>query len=174
MLNNRLIALFILTDKKTMTPKETCLSKIAYAKEDRAWKEAYFYYNVTGTKTGVYKCYICHLFHLSKKVKKEIPESIKLDKVLNKRIRRVILLRKIPKWLQNLYGVYVKVINFRYRKTFKRLKQHFREKYEQTKSFFTRKYKRLTPKRKFKDETLSHEEMKKVIASLKSYPQDKT
>lgn len=45
--------------------KKSC-NKIQYRTRKTAWKYAIYYFNKFETRCGVYRCYFCHRFHLSK------------------------------------------------------------------------------------------------------------
>ncbi len=56
---------------------DICRNKIQYRNRKEAWKSALHFKEKYGTKTGVYKCWMCHRFHLSKKQSMNIPGNIK-------------------------------------------------------------------------------------------------
>lgn len=143
-----------------------CEEKIRYNTIKQAWREAYFYYHMIGTETGAYTCRICGKFHLSKKAQMNIPIEIVKDKYLNNKIKHLKYLRSTTPLQRKIHELKLKIPPFK--KIFKRKKQEYRELYEQIISKIRRWNRRRQPKRAFKDEVLSHEEMKKALAQLKN------
>lgn len=57
--------------------QDICDGKLRYRNRKQAWKASIRFKEKYGTETGVYKCWMCHRFHLTKKQDMNVPVKLK-------------------------------------------------------------------------------------------------